>query len=250
MLEVNDLSVSIDGNYIVDRLKFSVPRGKITSIIGESGSGKSLLVAALLGILSTGGHATGEAIFNGKNLIAVSKKELALIRKSHIFTIFQDTENSFNPSIKMGRQLYEFSGRRTGDSFREFRVRMAVTLKELELANEIMGQYPFELSGGMLQRCMIACALYVEPDLLIADEPTSALDMVLQREFIGLLKRLNKERGTTILLITHDLDVVAEAASEIVVILHGKVVETGDVATVFAQPKHPYTKRLLDSRFI
>ena len=208
-----------------------------------------MTVAALIGILPTGSKTTGQALFNGKNLIGISNKEMMDIRKSHIFTIFQDASNSFNPSVKMGRQLYEFSGRRTGDTVASFRLKMVSVLVELGLSVEIMEQYPFELSGGMLQRCMIACALYAEPELLIADEPTSALDMVLQKEFIGLLQRLNKEQGTTILLITHDLDVVAEAAHEMIVMRKGEVVETGDVGTVFKQPKHSYTKKLLESRF-
>ena len=208
-----------------------------------------MTVSALLGILPSGAKATGQATFNGKNLITVSDKEMTEIRKAHIFTIFQDAANSFNPSVKMGRQLYEFSGRRMGDSVQQFQEKMDVILDELGLSSEIMEQYPFELSGGMLQRCMIACALYMKPDLLIADEPTSALDMVLQKEFIGLLKRLNEEQGTTILLITHDLDIVAEAAHEMVVMHQGEVVETGNVETVFEQPQHPYTKRLLESRF-
>lgn len=249
MLSVTQLSIVIGQKKIVRNSSFSVPLGKITSIIGESGSGKSMTVSALLGILPSGAKATGQVTFNGKNLITVSDKEMTDIRKAHIFTIFQDAANSFNLSLKMQCQLYEFSGRRIGDSIQQFRLKMALILDELGLSAEILEQYPFELSGGMLQRCMIACALYVEPDLLIADEPTSALDMVLQQEFIGLLKRLNEERGTTILLITHDLDVVAEAAHEMVVMQQGEVVEMGNVETVFEQPEHLYTKRLLESRF-
>jgi ABC-type dipeptide/oligopeptide/nickel transport system ATPase component len=249
MLSVNQLSIEIDGKSIVQNSSFLVPRGKITSIIGESGSGKSMTVSALLGLLPPGAKATGQAVFNEKNLITVLNKEMDVIRKAHIFTIFQDAANSFNPSVKMRNQLYEFSGRRTGDSFEGFRVKMCNILNDLGLSLEVLEQYPFELSGGMLQRCMIACALYVEPDLLIADEPTSALDMVLQQEFIGLLKRLNEEQGTTILLITHDLDVVADVAHEMIVMRHGEVVETGDVGAVFERPEHPYTKRLLESRF-
>ncbi|MER2088710.1 MAG: ABC transporter ATP-binding protein [Sporosarcina sp.] len=249
MLKVDHLSIEIGGKQIVDKSSFFVPRGKITSIIGESGSGKSMTVSALLGILPSGAIATGKAVINGKNLITVSDKEMEEIRKTHLFTIFQDAANSFNPSVKMRHQLYEFSGRRTGDSSQQFQMKMKAILDELGLSAEIVEQYPFELSGGMLQRCMIACALYVEPDLLIADEPTSALDMVLQQEFIGLLKRLNEKQGTTILLITHDLDIVAEAAHEMIVMRQGKVVETGNVMKVFERPEHPYTRRLLDSRF-
>lgn len=249
MLSVQQLSIDIDGKPIVRNSSFSVPFGKITSIIGESGSGKSMTISALLGILPSGAKATGQAIFNDTNLITVSDKEMIEIRKKHLFTIFQDAANSFNPSVKMRRQLFEFSGRKTDDTSEEFRLKMAGILDDLGLASEIMEQYPFELSGGMLQRCMIACALYVEPAILIADEPTSALDMVLQKEFIGLLKRLNEQHGTTILLITHDLDIVAEAAHEMVVMRHGEVIETGSVAKVFEYPEHPYTKLLLDSRF-
>ena len=122
-------------------------------------------------------------------------------------------------------------------ALQNFRVKMVDILNDLGLSKEIMEQYPFELSGGMLQRCMIACALYVEPDLLIADEPTSALDTILQKEFIELLKDLNEKRGTTILLITHDLDIVVEVADEMIVMHKGKVVETGTVQKVFERPK-------------
>ena len=249
MLKINQLSIEINEKKIVDASSFSVPRGRITSIIGESGSGKSMTVSALLDILPAGAKSTGQALFANKDLLTMSNKEMAKIRGSQIFTIFQDAANSFNPSVKMGKQLYEFSGRRIQDSVSKFIVRMVVILEDLGLSQEIMEQYPFELSGGMLQRCMIACALYVEPDLLIADEPTSALDTILQREFIELLKGLNEQQGTTILLITHDLDIVAEVANEMVVMHKGKVVETGTVSEVFERPKNAYTKRLLESRF-
>ena len=249
MLNVTGLSIAVGKQRIVNESSFFVPSGKITSIIGESGSGKSMTVAALLGILPSGAVAEGQAMFNEKNLITLASQEMNDIRKKHIFTIFQDASNSFNPSVKMRRQLYEFSGRRMGDSIQQFQGKLGVILDDLGLSAEILEQYPFELSGGMLQRCMIACALYVKPDLLIADEPTSALDMVLQKEFLTLLKRLNEEQKTTILIITHDLDIVTEAAHEMIVMQRGEVVEVGAVATVLAQPQHPYTRRLLDSRF-
>ena len=249
MLKVNQLSIEIDGHPIVHNSSFFIPSGRITSIIGESGSGKSMTISALLGILPLRAKATGQAMFNEKNLITVSEKEMKEIRKTQLFTIFQDAANSFNPSVKMRHQFYEFSGRRTGDSVQQFLGKIGTILDSLGLSVEIMEHYPFELSGGMLQRCMIACALYVEPTLLIADEPTSALDMMLQKEFIGLLKRLNEEQGTTILLVTHDLDIVAEVAHEMIVMRQGEVVETGTVKTVFERPEHPYTKRLLESRF-
>nr|WP_246880610.1 ABC transporter ATP-binding protein [Sporosarcina sp. 6E9] len=243
------MSIEINGKRIVEASSFFVPRGRITSIIGESGSGKSMTIAALLDILPAGSEATGQALFADKDLLTMSNKELSTIRGSQLFTIFQDAANSFNPSIKMGKQLYEFSGRKMKHSVAEFQEKMDEILNDLGLPKEIMEQYSFELSGGMLQRCMIACALYVEPKLLIADEPTSALDTVLQKEFIELLKELNKKHGTTILLITHDLDIVSEVSDEMVVMHKGKVVETGSVTEIFERPKNGYTIRLLESRF-
>ena len=190
MLKVNRLSIEVNGKRIVGSSSFFVTRGRITSIIGESGSGKSMTISALLDILPAGAKVDGASLFTNKDLLTMSNKEMSKIRGSQIFTIFQDAANSFNPSVKMGKQLYEFSGRRIQDNIAEFLVKMVDILDDLGLSNEIMEQYPFELSGGMLQRCMIACALYVEPDLLIADEPTSALDTILQKEFIELLKEL------------------------------------------------------------
>lgn len=249
MISVSDLSIQINDQPIIDRVEFTIPRGKITSLIGESGSGKSMTVSAMLGLLPANAKVSGKVLYDGRNLLSEPAQVMESIRKKDIFTIFQDAANSFNPSVKMGNQLYAFSGGRVGDSKDVYVTKMHVILESLGLSLDIVEQYPFELSGGMLQRCMIACAFYVEPALLIADEPTSALDMVLQKEFIELVTNLNEERGTTILLITHDLDIVAEAAHAMAVMQRGQVVETGTVEAVFAQPVHAYTKRLLASRF-
>ncbi|PIC87058.1 peptide ABC transporter ATP-binding protein [Sporosarcina sp. P20a] len=249
MIEVRDLSIKIKDQHITKHVDFTIPRGKITSLIGESGSGKSMTVSALLGLLPIDAKVSGYVMYEGRNILDASVQEMASLRRQNIFTIFQDASNSFNPSVKLGRQLYAFSGGRVGDSIDTFNEKMHVILDQLGLAWEVVEQYPFQLSGGMLQRCMIACAFYVEPAVLIADEPTSALDMVLQKEFIQLLIRLNEERGTTILLITHDLDIVAEAAHEMAVMQQGTIVETGTVETVFSNPLDAYTKRLLESRF-
>ncbi|PIC69852.1 peptide ABC transporter ATP-binding protein [Sporosarcina sp. P16b] len=249
MIEVRDLSIHIKGKHITHHIDFTIPRGNITSLIGESGSGKSMTVSALLGMLPDDAKVSGSIMYEGRNLLDASDQEMESVRKQAIFTIFQDASNSFNPSVKIGRQLYAFSGERVGDSLPVFNEKMHVILDKLGLSWEVVEQYPFQLSGGMLQRCMIACAFYVEPALLIADEPTSALDMVLQKEFIQLLIRLNEERGTTIFLITHDLDIVAEAAHEMVVMQQGSIVETGKAETIFSHPGHAYTKRLLESRF-
>lgn len=249
MIEVKDLSIEIKDQHITKHVDFTIRRGKITSLIGESGSGKSMTVSALLGLLPIDAKVSGYVMYEGRNILDASVQEMASLRRQDIFTIFQDASNSFNPSVKLGRQLYTFSGERVGDTLDVFNEKMHVILDQLGLAWEVVEQYPFQLSGGMLQRCMIACAFYVEPALLIADEPTSALDMVLQKEFIQLLIRLNEERGTTILLITHDLDIVAEAAHEMAVMQQGTIVEMGTVETVFSNPRDAYTKRLLESRF-
>ncbi|ARF12931.1 ABC transporter ATP-binding protein [Sporosarcina ureae] len=249
MIEVRDLTINIEGKHITQHVDFTIPRGRITSLIGESGSGKSMTVSALLGMLPVDAKVSGYVMYEGRNVLDASDQEMESVRKQDVFTIFQDASNSFNPSVKMGRQLYAFSGERVGDTIDVFNEKMKLILDQLGLAWDVVEQYPFQLSGGMLQRCMIACAFYVEPALLIADEPTSALDMVLQKEFIQLLIRLNEERNTTILLITHDLDIVAEAAHEMAVMQQGTIVETGTVETVFSNPHHAYTKRLLESRF-
>ncbi|MFS0689490.1 ABC transporter ATP-binding protein [Sporosarcina sp. 179-K 8C2 HS] len=248
MLEAKDLSIDINGATVVKKSSFFIPKGKITAMIGESGSGKSMTVAAMLRMLPAGARASGELRFNGLDLLNATNEEMSALRKKDFFTIFQDALNSFNPSVKMDRQLFAFSAGRVGDDQASFRKEMKEILGKLSLSADILDRYPFELSGGMLQRCMIACALYVEPALLIADEPTSALDKVVQKEFLKWLRLLN-ERGTTVLIITHDLDVVADAADEMIVMRKGEIVETGAVANVLVRPTHEYTKRLLDSRF-
>ncbi|WP_252504828.1 ABC transporter ATP-binding protein [Sporosarcina sp. Marseille-Q4943] len=248
MLEAKDLSIDINGATVVKKSSFFIPKGKITAIIGESGSGKSMTVAAMLRMLPAGARASGEMRYKGADLLHATNDEMVALRKKEFFTIFQDALNSFNPSVKMDRQLYAFSAGRVGDDQASFRLKMKEILGRLSLSPDILDRHPFELSGGMLQRCMIACALYVEPALLIADEPTSALDKVVQKEFLKWLRLLN-ESGTTVLIITHDLDVVAAAADEIIVMRKGEIVETGAVANVLARPTHEYTKRLLDSRF-
>ncbi|ARJ37628.1 peptide ABC transporter ATP-binding protein [Sporosarcina ureae] len=249
MIEVRDLSITMKGKHITHHVEFTIARGKITSLIGESGSGKSMTVSAVLGMLPADAKVSGAIMYEGRNLLDMSDQEMESVKKQDIFTIFQDASNSFNPSVKMRHQLYAFSGKRVGDTLQVFNEKMLSILDKLGLSWEVVERYPFQLSGGMLQRCMIACAFYVEPALLIADEPTSALDMVLQKEFIEWLIRLNEERGTTILLITHDLDIVAEAAHEMAVMQQGSIVETGKVETVFWNARHAYTKRLLESRF-
>ncbi|QDQ03066.1 ABC transporter ATP-binding protein [Lysinibacillus fusiformis] len=249
MLSIDKLSVELNGKQLIKHVTFTVPKGRITSIIGESGSGKSMTVSAILGLLPVHAHASGGIFLNEKNLLEMSLKERVELRKMHFFTIFQDAANSFSPSKKMKHQLFLLTGHKRGHTKVTFYQKMRLILQDLDLTEEIMERYPFELSGGMLQRCMIACALYIEPELLIADEPTSALDMLIQKDFMDLLKKLNDEKGTTILLITHDLDIAVSAAHSVVVMKKGVVVETGQISDVFEMPKHPYTKLLLANHF-
>lgn len=248
MLDVKGLSVEINEILVVKGISFLIPKGKVTALIGESGSGKSMTVSALLGMLPANSRAYGEVLYKDMDLLKATPQKISALRKDEFFTVFQDASNGFNPSVKMDRQLYAFSAGRVGDDEAKFQEKMPEILERLSLSVDIMDRYPFELSGGMLQRCMVACAFYLEPELLIADEPTSALDKVVQKEFIKTLRLLN-ESGTTVLIITHDLDVVAAVADEMIVMRKGEVVETGAVEDVLANPTHEYTKRLLDSRF-
>lgn len=248
MLELKRLSIALDGVGVVHDSSFKVEKGKITALIGESGSGKSLTVASILRLLPKNAHVEGEIMYKGTNLLAIADENMVKLRRESIFTVLQDASNSFNEHIKMGRQLFAFSAGRIGDDWQTFERKMTRILEGLRLSSAILHQYPFELSGGMLQRCMIACAMYVQPELLIADEPTSALDAIVQKEFLGWLRTLN-ENGTTVLLITHDLDSVADVADALVVMQHGRVVEQGSVKSLFTNPVHAYTKRLIDSRF-
>lgn len=248
MLEVKGLSIELNAASIVQESSFLIPKGKVTALIGESGSGKSMTVAAILRMLPTNARASGAILYKEKNLLTISNEEMATIRKNEFFTILQDASNSFNPSVKLGRQLFAFSASKVGDDRESFKRKMPGILERLSLSSEVLEHYPFELSGGMLQRCMIACALYVQPALLLADEPTSALDKIVQKEFLEWLRLLN-ENGTTVLIITHDLDVVADVADELIVMQKGQVVEKGAVADVFETPVHTYTKRLVESRF-
>ncbi|WP_155591015.1 ABC transporter ATP-binding protein [Lysinibacillus cavernae] len=249
MFNIENLTVRINDKYLIKGMTFTVPKGQITAIIGESGSGKSTTISALLGILPAQATLEGTIFFNGRDLIDLSRDERLALRKKHFFTIFQDATNSFSPTLKMKQQLYSLTALRLGHKNEAFLAKIKVILKDLNLSEDVLESYPFELSGGMLQRCMLACALYNEPDVLMADEPTSALDMLHQQEFIKRLKKLHTQLGTTVLLITHDLGVAASIADFILVMKNGEIVERGQVAEIFEQPKHLYTKRLVANHF-
>ena len=249
MFNIENLTVRVHEKTLVHNISFAVPKGQITAVIGESGSGKSTTVSAILGILSSQADTTGAVLWEENNMLKMPNEEKERLRSKHIFTIFQDASNSFSPSQKMKHQLYALTALRLGHKKELFLATMSSILKDLNLPKSVLNCYPFELSGGMLQRCMLACALYIKPDVLIADEPTSALDMLHQQDFMKLLKNYHIQLGATILLITHDLGVAASIADTIVVMKNGEVVEKGPVVAIFQQPKHPYTKRLVANHF-
>ena len=249
MLKMDNVSVQINEKSILKNMSFTVPQGQITAIIGESGSGKSTTLSALLGMLPKHASVKGSIYFNERNVMKLSKHDQVALRQKHFFTIFQDAANSLSPTQKIKQQLYGLTALRNGDTKEAFLARMTVILKDLNLHEDVLMRYPFELSGGMLQRCMLACAFYLEPDILLADEPTSALDMLHQQEFIQRLKKLHNRLATTVLLITHDLSVAASIADLILVMKNGEIIERGQVVDSFEQPKHPYTKRLVANHF-
>ena len=254
LLELRDLEVSFnteDGVVTaVDGVTIDLPPGEVLAIVGESGSGKSVTGLSLMG-LTRGPNATisGTARFEGSELIAASEEELRRIRGNRISMIFQDPMSSLDPVYRVADQIVEQIRAHREVGAAEARAR-AIELLDAVGIPDAAGRadsYPHEFSGGMRQRAMIAMALSLEPSLLIADEPTTALDVTIQAQIIGLLRQLNRERDLSIVLITHDIGVVAEIADRIAVMYAGRVVEQGSLDEVFYDPQHPYTWGLLGS---
>jgi len=251
LLDVRDLSVSfLQGGretLAVDGVSFSVERGKTLALVGESGSGKSISALSIVRLLPPGALATGEALFAGQNMLDVGEGELRAIRGARITMVFQEPMTSLNPLHTIAQQIaeiLELHGMRGQDATRK---RVIELLAEVGIPNPEarLGAYPHQLSGGQRQRVMIAMALANKPDLLIADEPTTALDVTVQAQIIALLERLQQTYGMAILFITHDLNLVRRFADTVCVMQKGRVVESGDVQTVFSSPSHPYTQALL-----
>jgi len=235
----------------VDGVTITVNKGETVGIVGESGCGKSVTSLSIMRLLADtpGKIVGGEIHFEGKNLIGLSEKEMRSIRGNDIAMIFQEPMTSLNPVYKIGRQLVEsirLHLKQDAHAAKEHAVKM-LELVGIPRAREIMREYPHQLSGGMRQRVMIAMAMSCNPKLLIADEPTTALDVTIQAQILDLMKKLRMESESSILLITHDLGVVAEMCDRVVIMYAGKVVEESDVETIFENPKHPYTKGLLES---
>ncbi len=255
LLKVKDLRVSFDTHagtiQAVRGVSFQIRPGEVVGLVGESGCGKSVTAHSILRLInSPPGHIdNGEIWFDDQNLLKKSEREMRDIRGNKIGIIFQDPMTSLNPTMRVGKQLVEGILRHKAVSRGEAK-RLAIEMLEtvgIPHAAQRFDQYPHEFSGGMRQRVMIAIALACDPSLLIADEPTTALDVTIQAQILELMKLLKDERGMSILLITHDLGVVAGLCDRIIVMYAGEVMETGTVEQIFYDPQHPYTKALLEA---
>ena len=254
LLEVNDLHTSFftpAGEVkAVNGVSFYLDYGKVLGIVGESGSGKSVTAYSIMQILEkTGKIVSGSVKFDGQELVGIGEKGMKKIRGNKISIIFQDPMTSLNPTYTIGHQLMEAIRLHTNRNRKEAWDR-AVEMLKLVNVNEPekrMKQYPFEFSGGMRQRVMIAMALACEPDILIADEPTTALDVTIQAQILELMQKLQKELGMAIIMITHDLGVVAQMCDEVIVMYAGSICEQGTADEIFYNPKHEYTKGLMRS---
>ncbi|MBD5525779.1 MAG: ABC transporter ATP-binding protein [Lachnospiraceae bacterium] len=252
LLEVEDLTTIFRGDYgrniSVDHISFHVDQGEVVCIVGESGCGKSVTSLSIMGLLRRGGAVTdGSVLFDGKNLLTMTEKELDQIRGNELTMIFQDPLTSLNPVFTVGSQITESIRTHMQLSKEEAKMRAEELLVQVGMpdAARTMKKYPHTLSGGMRQRVMIAMALSCNPRLLIADEPTTALDVTIQAQIMKLLKELQQEREMAMILITHDIGLVANTADRVLVMYAGQVIEEASVDEIFANPKHPYTQALL-----
>ncbi|MEE8331720.1 MAG: ABC transporter ATP-binding protein [Acidimicrobiia bacterium] len=254
LLQVRDLRTHFHTRHgvakAVDGVDFSIAKGEVLGLVGESGCGKSVTSLSIMQLVPPPGRLeSGQILFDGRDLAALSRKELESMRGDAISMIFQQPQSSLNPVFTVGGQISEvFDLHRELD--KEEAAKQAIEmLKQVGIPEpeSRMKAYPHEMSGGMAQRVMIAMALACEPELLIADEPTTALDVTIQAQILDLMRALQRDRGTAVLLITHDLGVVAEMADRVAVMYAGEIVEETDVATLFGDPKHPYTQGLIGS---
>jgi len=253
LLEVKDLDVGFDTPegevHAVNQMNFSVEAGETLALVGESGSGKTQTVMAILGLLAENGHARGQALFKGKDLLAMSPSELNLHRGSEIAMIFQDPMTSLNPYLNIEKQMVEVAMHHQGLKKSEARAHAVEVLRAVRIPDpeRIIRQYPHEFSGGMRQKVLVAMGLLSEPELLIADEPTAALDVTVQAQITHLMNALQKKSNTAIILISHDLGIVAGSCDRVMVMYAGQAVECGTVEQIYYEPRHPYTQGLLKS---
>ncbi|MEU0130652.1 ABC transporter ATP-binding protein [Streptomyces sp. NPDC006289] len=255
LLEVRDLHVEFhtrDGvAKAVNGVNYSVSAGETLAVLGESGSGKSVTAQAIMGILDMppGRIPQGEILFRGQDMLKMSNEERRQIRGQKIAMIFQDALSSLNPVLSVGYQLGEMFRVHQGLSKKDAKAKSIALMDRVRIpaAKERVNDYPHQFSGGMRQRIMIAMALALEPDLIIADEPTTALDVTVQAQVMDLLAELQRDFNMGLILITHDLGVVADVADKIAVMYAGRIVETAPVHEIYKRPAHPYTKGLLQS---
>ncbi|MGA8897979.1 ABC transporter ATP-binding protein [Bradyrhizobium sp.] len=255
LIEIRDLRVTFRGDdgrttHAVDTVDLAVGRGATLGLVGESGCGKSVTSLAVMGLLpKQSAEVTGSISFDGFDLLGVSDQIRRDLRGNRLAMIFQEPMTSLNPSFTIGDQIMESILRHRGGSRSAARKRTIELLRRVRIPSpeRRIDEYPHKLSGGMRQRVMIAMALACDPRLLIADEPTTALDVTLQAQILDLMRELKAESGAAIILITHDLGVVAEVCDEVAVMYAGEIVERADVDTLFASPQHPYTVGLLGS---
>ncbi|MCF5163440.1 ATP-binding cassette domain-containing protein [Pseudomonas congelans] len=252
VLSISDLTVRFAGApaNVVDGVSFSVKRGKTLAIVGESGCGKSVTSMGLMGLLpSTARVGASDSLLIDEALLGMSEERLLDVRGNRMAMIFQEPMTSLNPVFTIGEQIAESVMRHQGLSDKAARQRALDMLEKVRVpdARQRLDAYPHELSGGMRQRAMIAMALANDPALIIADEPTTALDVTIQAQILSLIANLQTEAGTAMILITHDLGVVAEVADDVMVMYAGRVVESGPVKTLFDDPQHPYTIGLMGS---
>lgn len=254
LLEVNDLETEFKVKRgtvkAVNGVSFAVDKGEILAVVGESGSGKSVTSLSVMGLIRDPGRvAGGEILFNGENLLKKNTKEMQAVRGDKISMIFQEPMTSLNPVYRIKDQIMETILTHTTMSKKEAldRAIQMLDLVGIPAPEQRVNDYPHQMSGGMRQRVMIAMALACDPELLIADEPTTALDVTIQAQILDLVNRLREKLGMAVLLITHDLGVVAETADKVVVMYCGRVVEQATVEQLFTKPLHPYTQGLLDS---
>ena len=253
LLEVTGLRTVFTGDdgdvAVLEDVGFAVKAGQTLAIVGESGCGKSVTSLSVMGLLPKpyGKIAEGSIRFEGRELVGMSERELQDLRGNGMAMIFQEPMTSLNPAFTVGDQIMEGLVRHRGMSAAQARERAVELLRKVRIPapEQRLDEYPHKLSGGMRQRVMIAMALACDPRLLIADEPTTALDVTIQAQILELMRTLQQETGTAIVLITHDLGVVAEVADEVVVMYAGRIVERAPVAALFDQPQHPYTVGLL-----
>jgi dipeptide transport system ATP-binding protein len=250
LLKLENLSVSFGHFRAVDNISYQVEEGEVLGIVGESGSGKSVSSLSVMGLIDYPGKVSAEQLtFDGQDLLSMSEKRRRQLTGDDIAMIFQDPMTSLNPCFTVGYQIIEALKTHQGGSKKVLRQRAIelLTLVGIPAPESRLKAYPHQLSGGMSQRVMIAMAIACNPRLLIADEPTTALDVTIQAQIIDLLVELQREKQMGLVLITHDLALVAEVAHRVIVMYAGQIVESGPAADVFSAPKHPYTQALLAS---